>query len=182
VASTERGATLLTRKTIYSGRTVHLDLERVVLPNGVTVELEIVHHPGASCVVPFVTPDDIILLRQFRHAAGGFIHECPAGKLSKGEPPAECAERELAEETGYRLGRLEPLGFIHVTPGFCDEVIHLFAAHDLVPGPAHAEADELLTTHRVPFRDALAMVADGRITDAKTIAALSRAALARGDL
>jgi ADP-ribose pyrophosphatase len=176
MTSDERGSRLLTRKTVYPGRTVHLDLERVELPNGATHEFEIVHHPGAACVVPFVTRDDVLLLRQFRHAAGRWLVEAPAGKLDPGEPPESCARRELEEETGHVAGRLTSLGFIHVSPGFCDEVIHLFAAEDLAPGRACVEESECLELLRVPFAEALDMAHDGRITDAKTIAALARAA------
>ena len=117
------GSTLLTRKAIWPGRTVKLDLERVRLPNGVTTELEIVHHPGAACVVPLAADGSVTLVRQFRHAVGDYLLEAPAGKLDPGEAPAACAARELEEETGLRAGLLELLGRVHPTPGFCDEVI-----------------------------------------------------------
>ena len=173
-------STLLTRKTVYDGRTIRLELERVALPGGHVTELEIIHHPGASCVVPFVTETDILLIRQFRHAAGGFILEAPAGKLSgPDEKPEDCAARELEEETGWRPGRLEYLGTILTTPGFTDEKIHLYSAHDLERGTQQTEESEILTVKQVSLTEARAMIADGRITDAKTICALSMADAAR---
>ena len=132
--TTEKGSTLLTRKTIYPGRTVHLDLERVELPNGHVTELEIVHHPGAACVVALTAEGHVLLVRQFRHAVADWLVELPAGKLDRGEAPESCAARELEEETGYRAGSIERLGAIVPTPGFCDETIHVFRARDLAQG------------------------------------------------
>jgi len=167
---------LLTKKPVWPGSTVKLFLERVALPNGRVAELEIVHHPGAACVVPFVSDDDVLLVRQYRWAASGWLLEAPAGKLDAGEAPDVCARRELEEETGHVAGVLEPLGAIFPTPGFCDERIHLFVARQLTPGQQATEPDEVLSVQRVAFADALAMVADGRIQDGKTIAALLIAA------
>src|SRR5690349_11674727 len=169
----ERTGTLLTRKSVFPGRTVKLDLERVSLPNGHVVELEIVHHPGASAVVPLLPDGDVLLIRQYRHAAGGWLLEVPAGKLDPGEAPEACATRELAEETGHVASTLARLGRIHVSPGFCDEVIHLFLARDLAPGEQRHEHGEVLSVERMPFEEALRLVREGSITDSKTIAALS---------
>lgn len=172
-------AELLTRKSVYPGRTVRLFLERVRLPNGHVTELEIVHHPGAACIVPFVTPDEVLLIRQYRWAAGGWLLEAPAGKLDPGEEPERCATRELEEETGHRPGRLESLGSILTSPGFCDETIHLYAAFDLEEGLQATEDGEVLSVERIRFDDALAMTSDGRIRDVKTIAVLHLALAAR---
>jgi ADP-ribose pyrophosphatase len=171
----EGTSTLLTRKSVYPGRTVKLDLERVALPNGHVVELEIVHHPGASAVVPLLPDGDVLLVRQFRHAIGGWLLEVPAGKLDPGEAPETCATRELSEETGHAASTLVRLGRIHVSPGFCDEVIHLFLARDLVPGEQRHEHGEVLSVERMAFEEALRLVREGAITDSKTIAALSLA-------
>ena len=177
--TTEKDGRLLTKKPVWPGSTVKLFLERVALPNGHVAELEIVHHPGAACVVPFVSDDDVLLLRQYRWAISGWLWEAPAGKLDPGEAPEACAGRELEEETGHVAGRLEPLGAIVPTPGFCDERIHLFIARDLILGRQATEVDEILRVERVPFTEALDMVRDGRIYDGKTVAALLLAAQRR---
>ena len=166
-------------------RGFHLEVshERVTLPNGREVRLDIVHHPGAAAVVPFASDDDVLLLRQFRHAAGGSILEVPAGKLDAGEDPARCAARELEEEAGQRAGRLEALGSIWTTPGFTDERIHLFAAFDLTPVPSRPEDDEVIfEVLRVPLAEALGLVWRGELSDAKSALALLHAARLVGRL
>jgi ADP-ribose pyrophosphatase len=150
--------------------------EDVDLPNGRRVTLETLQHPGASAVVPFLTPERILLLRQYRHAAGGTIWEVPAGKLEPGEPPEGCAARELAEETGYRARRLERVGEIVTAPGFTDERIHLFCAWELVPGETGHEDAEVIEVHELELDEALAMIDRGELIDAKSIAALFHAA------
>src|SRR5207249_6609357 len=110
-------------KNIYTSIVVNLNVDTVTLPNGVTVDLEVVRHPGAAAVVPLKDDGTVILIRHFRHAAGGFIYEIPAGKLYPGEDPTACAVRELEEEIGYRAGKLELLSSIFTAPGFTDEVL-----------------------------------------------------------
>ena len=122
---------LLSTKRIYSGKVLKLDLDTVALPNGRTTELEILRHPGASAVVPLKEDGRVVLIRQLRHAAGGFIYEIPAGKLDPQEDPKDCAARELEEEVGYRAGSLELLTSIWTAPGFTDEVIHIFQGTNL---------------------------------------------------
>ena len=168
-----------TKKEIYKGKVVHLFVETVTLPNGHTTALEVIHHPGAAAVVPFLLDGTVLLVRQYRHAAGGYLFEIPAGKLDPGEAPEACAKRETEEEVGYRVGRLEKLGAILTTPGFTDEIIHLYAGYDLVVTHAATEADEDLTVLRMSFADALSRVESGEITDAKTMSALLLAARAR---
>ena len=165
---------------MYDGRIVKLWLERVLLPNGRETELEVIGHPGASAVLPFLGADEVLLIRQHRHCAGGSILEVPAGTLHPGESPEACALREIEEETGHRAGRLEPLGWIWTTPGFTTEKIFLFAARDLTPGRVALDPDEVISLERMPFRDALERAARGDITDAKTIATLFRASAAAG--
>jgi ADP-ribose pyrophosphatase len=150
--------------------------EQVRLPNGRTAVLDIVRHPGASAIVPFVSVDEILLIRQFRHAAGGSILEVPAGKLDPGDTPEACAARELEEEAGRRARRLVKLASIFTTPGFTDEVIHLFAAFDLESVPTRHEHDEVI--ERVPMRldHALDLVWQGTLRDAKSALALIYAA------
>jgi ADP-ribose pyrophosphatase len=166
---------VLSRRSIHDGRIVKLSLERVLLPNGVQTELEVIEHPGASAVLPFISADEVMLIGQHRHCAGGSILEVPAGTLKSGESPEACALREIEEETGYHAGRLEPLGWIWTTPGFTTEKIFLFAAHDLTPGRASFDPDEVISPERMMFRDALERAARGDINDAKTIATLFRA-------
>ena len=166
---------VLSRRSIHDGRVVKLWLERVLLPNGRQTDLEVIEHPGASTVLPFINADEVVLIRQHRHCAGGSILEVPAGTLQPGESPEACALREIEEETGYRAGRLEPLGWIWTTPGFTTEKIFLFAGHDLTPGRASLDPDEVISPERMTFRDAIERAARGDINDAKTIATLFRA-------
>jgi ADP-ribose pyrophosphatase len=155
----------------------------VTLPSGATVELEIVRHAGAAAVAAIDEQSRVVLIRQYRHAAGGFIWELPAGILKDGESPADCAARELREEVGLGAGRLSALGSILTTPGFTDERIHLFLGRDLHEGETERDDDEVIDeVRRVPLRDALAMIGDGEIVDSKTIAGLHLAAVEIGVL
>jgi ADP-ribose pyrophosphatase len=163
---------------IYKGRIVDLRLEQVELPNGQEVELAVVHHPGAAAVVALDGQGEVTLLRQYRHAVGGFIWEIPAGTLAAGEAPDACARRELREETGLSAAAWTALGSIVTTPGFCDERIHLFLARELSDGHQTLDHDEVLTVARMPLRRALEMVRSGELEDAKSIAGLHRAAVA----
>ncbi len=172
----------MSERIVYDGRVVKVGLADVALPGGRNVELEIIRHPGASAIVPFRTPDEVLLIEQFRAAADGHIWEIPAGKLDAKEAPERCAARELEEEAGYRAGRLEHLASIFTTPGFTDEVIHLFAAHDLEPTEQRLEPDEVIRVVPTPFDEALAMVFDGRIRDGKSALALIHAAHRLGRL
>lgn len=169
---------VLSRRAVHEGRKIKLSLEEVRLPNGATTLLEVIEHPGAATILPFAGGDEVILLRQHRHCAGGELLEVPAGTLDQGETPEACALREIEEETGFRAGRLESLGWIWTTPGFTNEKIHLFAAFDLSPGKADRDHDEVITLERMSFTEALERAARGDITDAKTIATLFRAARA----
>lgn len=165
----------------YRGRSISVYCEEVTLPNGRTVALDVVRHPGASAVVPFETESDVLLIRQFRHAAGGTIWEVPAGKLD-GEAPEVCAARELEEEAGRRAGRLERLTTILTTRGFTDERIHLFAAWDLEPIETRHEHDEVIELVRMPLAKALDLVWSGELSDAKSALALIHAARRVGAL
>lgn len=159
-------------KNIYTGKVITLNIDTVRLPNGVTIDLEMVRHPGASAVVPIKDDGTLVLIRQFRHAAGGFIYEIPAGKLHPGEDPKICAARELEEEIGYRAGGLELLSSIFTAPGFTDEIIHVYKATDLTKTKQNLDRDEVLDIVEMPLREAMAMIQDGRIRDAKTMIGL----------
>jgi len=150
--------------------------ESVQLPNGNSIDLDIVRHPGASAIVPFVTDDEVLLIRQYRYATGGELWEVPAGKLDVGEDALTCARRELEEEAGQRAGRVEALGPMWASPGFTDEQIHLFAAFDLEPVPQRLEDDEVIEIEQMTFERALEMVWSGEISDAKSQLALLKAA------
>jgi ADP-ribose pyrophosphatase len=153
-----------------------------VLPNGNHLELDLVRHPGASAVVPFISLDEVLLIRQYRYATGGEILEVPAGKLDGGEDPTVCAVRELEEEAGRRAGRIEHLDSIWTSPGFTDERIHLFAAFDLEEVPQRLEADEVIEVVRMPLAEALELVWSGELPDAKSSLALIHAARLVGRL
>jgi ADP-ribose pyrophosphatase len=171
----------LSGRIVHRGRSIVVKVERAVLPGGKSVELDVVRHPGAAAVVPFESDERVLLIRQFRHAAGGTIWEVPAGKLD-GEAPERCAARELEEEVGRRAGRLVRLGEILTTPGFTDEVIHLFAAFELEPVPQRLDDDEVIEVVTVPLERALAMVWSGELRDAKSSLALLHAARHLGKL
>lgn len=168
---------LVATERVYTGRIVNLDLDTVGFPDGSTGSLEMLRHPGASAVVPFLDDprsDDprIILIRQFRHAADGFLWEIPAGRLDPGEEPEACARRELREETGYSAADCRRLVTIHTTPGFTDERIHLFMATGLRSGDHAREADEFVEVHETRWSEALRLVENGEVSDAKTLTAL----------
>jgi ADP-ribose pyrophosphatase len=165
-------------RNVFKGRVLTLNLERVRLPNGRVAELEIAHHPGGAAVVAIDDRQRVCLLRQFRHAAGGWLDELPAGKLDGGEPPLECAIRELAEEAGVSAGRWQKLGEYLSSPGVLTEVIHLFLARDLVPVAAAPEEHEVFEVHWLPLAEAEARAAQGQLRDGKSIVGLFWAASA----
>jgi ADP-ribose pyrophosphatase len=158
---------------------VTLNVETVTLPNGAVVELEIIRHPGAVAVVPLKDDGAVLLIRQYRHATGGFIFELPAGKLDPGEEPRQCAARELEEEIGQRASSVTPLLTFYTTPGFTDEVIHLFLATGLTPGTQDLDHDEVLEVVEMSLDEAIQRIAEGTIRDGKTIVGLQAAYLAR---
>jgi ADP-ribose pyrophosphatase len=170
-----KSAERLGEKNVYRGRILNLDLETVRLPNGGVCELEIIRHPGAAAVVPVDDEGRVLLVRQYRHATGGWVLEVPAGKLDRGETPESCAAREVEEETGYCAGSLISMGWIWTTPGFTDEKIWLYLARGLTPGRQDLQADEALSVERLPLGEAVAMAGRGEIVDAKSVCALLRA-------
>ncbi len=158
----------------YSGRVISLDVDTVSFPNGTVGDLEMVRHPGASAMVPFLDdPSDndprILLIRQYRYAAEGYLYEIPAGRLESGESPEACALRELKEETGYSAERIEPLTSFFTTPGFTDERIHIFMAMGLTGGDQALESDEILELHPTSLSDAVDRVSSGEIVDGKSM-------------
>jgi ADP-ribose pyrophosphatase len=163
----------LSSRRVYAGRLVKVDVDTVRFPNGSTGELEMVRHPGASAVLPFLTDpfgDDpqILLIKQYRYAAEGFIWEIPAGKLDGQEDPEVCAERELREETGCTAERMEYLYTFFTTPGFTDERIHAYMATGLKQGDTAHEKDEFMSLETVALSRALELIRRGELKDAKT--------------
>ena len=165
-------------RTVHDGRIVHLSIDTARYPDGSTGELELIRHSGASAVVPVLgepgEPDpEVILLRQFRYAAGGDIYEIPAGRPDrKGEPWDDVARRELEEETGYVAGHLSRLTTIYTTPGFTDERIHLFLATALSRGTTRLDDDEFVQVVTMRLSRVLQATRDGSIIDAKSLCAL----------
>ncbi len=159
-------------KPIYNGTVVTLNIDTVRLPNGHLIDLEVIRHPGASAVVPLKEDGTVILIRQFRHAANGFIYEIPAGKLHAQEDPLDCAARELEEEIGYKAARFELLSSIFTAPGFADEVIHIYLATGLTFGTQNLDQDEVLEVVEMPLHEAVLRIEDGTIRDGKTIVGL----------
>ena len=176
------GAGLISSRPVHSGRIVDLSIDTVRFPDGSSGELEFIRHSGAAAVLPLLDARDaddplILLIRQFRYAAGGYLFEVPAGRPDRvGEPWEECASRELEEETGLIAGRLTPMTSILTTPGFTDERIHLFLAEDLRPGRTSPDHDEFIELVTLPLSDALSRIRGGEIEDAKTICTLLFAA------
>ena len=171
----------VTGRRVYAGKVVHLDVDTVRFPDGSTGELELFRHPGASAVVPFLSDpagEDplVMLIRQYRYAADGYLYEIPAGRLDPGEDPEVCARRELEEETGCTAERVERLTTFYTTPGFVDEKIHLFLAAGLTMGEHSREKDEFLEVVQMPLSDALLRIERGEIRDGKTIVGLLFAA------
>ncbi len=159
-------------RNIYTGRIVTLNVESVTLPNGARVDLETIRHPGAAAVVPMKDEGTVVLIHQFRYAAGGFIYEIPAGTLHQGEDPLACAARELEEEVGYRATSLEHLTTILPAPGYTDEVIHIYQATGLTKSTQKLDHDEVLEIVEMPIQKAIAHIRDGTIRDGKTIIGL----------
>ena len=168
----ERAGQVASRRE-YTGRVINLDIDQVRFPNGTVGELEMIRHSGASAVLPFLgdpagEDPTILLIRQYRYAADGFIYEIPAGRLEPGEPPEQCAVRELREVTGCTAAKMEHLYTMYTTPGFTDEKIHLFVATGLERGETALEQDEFVEVVPTTMSAALKLIRDGTINDAKT--------------
>jgi ADP-ribose pyrophosphatase len=162
----------MTRNIVFRGRKIQVAVERSVLPDGQTVERDVVLHPGAVAILPLLDAGHVCLLHNRRPIVGETLLEVPAGTLEPGEVPEHAAVRELAEETGYQAGKWRKLTTFYPSPGVLSERTHLFLAELLTPGSTHLERDEDLTAEVVPWERALAWVLDGTIRDAKTLVAV----------
>jgi ADP-ribose pyrophosphatase len=168
---------------VYEGRVITVQIESITLPKGHRLEAEIVRHPGSVVIVPMTASDDVILVRQYRHAIGRYTWELPAGSLKKGEDVRAAALRECQEEVGMVAESIEPLGSFFPTPGYCDEEMHFFRASGLrEPGSGDAEAhqdeDEDIEIRTVSRVELHGMIAAGDIVDLKTIAGIALASAA----
>ena len=161
---------------IYEGRVIKVSVDTVELPNGMRIPLELVRHPGGAAVVAIDDENRVCLLRQYRHAAGGYIYELPAGKLEPDEPPESTARRELVEEGAVSAREWSSLGAFFSSPGVFTEVIHLFLATGLSAAAAAPEEDEVFQVEWWPLELAVERAYSGELTDAKTIVGILRAA------
>lgn len=159
-------------KTIFQGKVVHLVVDDVRLPNGKTAKREIVKHPGAVAIIAVTENNKLLLVRQYRKPLDKVIFEIPAGKLEKDEDPDDCALRELEEETGYRSEKLEPIVSFYTSPGFSNELVHVYYTDTLIKGSQHLDPDEFLEVVEVGLDEALEMIYDRRIYDSKTVYAV----------
>lgn len=171
----------ISTRRAYTGKIISLDVDTVRFPDGSVGELEMIRHPGASAVVPFLSDPrggdpQVLMIRQYRYAAEGYLLEIPAGRLNPGEDPRACAVRELKEETGCSAEQVEHLFTMYTTPGFTDEKIHLFMATGLVSGETKHEADEFLDLEPMLLSRALELIEAGEIKDAKSALGLLYAA------
>ena len=170
----------LTEKTvssekIFDGKILHIRRDVALLPDGQTAVREVVDHPGGVCVLALDGENQALLVRQFRYPYMQELRELPAGKLEYGEDPREAAVRELREETGAVAGKFQSLGELYPSPGYCGEIIRMYLAQDLRFGETDLDEDEFLTLERIPFSQLVQEVMDGKIKDAKTIAAALKA-------
>jgi 8-oxo-dGTP pyrophosphatase MutT (NUDIX family) len=162
-------------RTVFRGRVITVNVETVRLPNGHVTDLEIIHHPGGAAIVAIDAARKVCLIRQYRHAVGGWVWELPAGKLEPDEPALETARRELIEESGTTAQSWQPLGIYVSSPGVFTEIVHLFLARGLNSAKMSHEAGEVIEVHWVPLEDACARALDGDINDGKTALGLLRA-------
>ena len=160
------------RTTIHRGKVFELVRENVTLENGTTTDVEFIDHPGAAAIVPLLSDNRVVMLKQYRHALKKVIWEIPAGTLDPEEEVLGCARRELIEETGYSAGQWHRLGEITPVPGYSNESIHIFLARKLKPAAQNLDADEVIQIQAVEFQTVLEMIGKGEVQDAKSIAGL----------
>ncbi|MEM4250704.1 MAG: NUDIX hydrolase [Candidatus Bathyarchaeia archaeon] len=170
---------LIHSRRIYDGKVIGLRVDRVQLPSGEVFDREVVEHRGAVAMLPMLDDGRLLLIRQYRHPVGKILLEIPAGTLSEGETPEDCARRELVEETGYTAEDLEELFSCFLAPGYSSEKIHLFLASRLRKVGDNPEIDEFIQLEPTEIKDAEAMIKRGEIMDAKTISAISYFLLTR---
>jgi ADP-ribose pyrophosphatase len=157
------------RKRVYTGKSVNFSADEIILPDGNKAVREYMEHPGAVCVLPFIDKKNIILVRQYRYPVKEVTYELPAGKIDKNEKPLMCVKRELEEETGFTSKKILKLASFWPTAAFSDEIIHIYAARQLIKGTHSPDEDEFLQTVILPFEKVLEMVKKGKIRDSKSM-------------
>jgi len=162
----------LNTETVYHGRAFNVRRDEIRLPDGKTARLDIVDHVGAVTLVPVDDQNRVWFVRQYRHAAGEVLLELPAGTMEPGEPPPDCARREIREEIGMAAGRIELIGEYFLAPGYSTEFMHVFLATNLRPAPLPGDPDEFISAEAIPLDVVLHMIESGKIRDAKTLASL----------
>lgn len=163
---------LIQSEPIYQGKVFSLRKDEIRLPNGETAKLDIVEHPGAVVLLPVDESGRIWFIRQYRHSAGEFLLELPAGTLEAGEELDRCAYREIREEIGMSAGQIQKIGEFFPAPGYSTELLHLYLARDLKPDPLQGDEDEFIQVEQIPVGEAFTLAESGQIRDAKTLAAL----------
>lgn len=169
-----RGIQVHRRKRIHTGRVFDITVENVTFPNDFNCDMEIIRHPGASAIVPLTDDNNVLMLKQYRHAIGKVMWEIPAGTFEGDESALACASRELTEETGFEAQTWDPIGTVTPVPGYSDERIHLFLARVLTPSVQKLDVDEFIEVQPLPLSQVAVMITSGDIEDAKTIAAIFR--------
>jgi len=168
--------TIIATKPVFTGRVIQVNVERVQLPNASIADLEIIHHPGGAAIVAVDADRNVCLLRQYRHAANGYLWELPAGKIDNKEPPLQTAQRELLEEAGARAAQWDSLGDYVSSPGVFTEVVYLYLATQLDHGAMKPEEHEVIEVHWKPLAEVVAMAVAGEIRDGKSLVGVFRAA------
>jgi ADP-ribose pyrophosphatase len=163
---------LLKSEVIFAGRAFTIRRDSLRLPDGHETKLDIVEHVGSVVIIPIDDDGNLLFVRQYRHAAGLDLLELPAGTLNEGELPLECARREIREETGMAADKIEHLGGFYLAPGYSTEYMNVYLGTDLRKDPLVPDADEILSVEYLPLNQVLKMVEEGKIPDAKTLAAL----------
>ena len=166
----------LSSKKIYDGKIINVRLDTVLMPDGKTAARDIVEHPGGVGIVALTGEKEILLVKQFRKPIEKAIYEIPAGKLNKNEDPVECGKRELEEETGFTAKELKYLGFMYPSPGFTDEITHIYFTDSICRGDAHPDEDEFLDIVKVKLDKAIEMIMTNEIGDAKSVFGILKAA------
>ena len=162
----------ISQETVFSGRVIEIRVDTLLMPDGKQIIREVVQHPGAVAIIPIDREDNVLLVRQYRYAAGQSILELPAGVIEEGESPDDTAQRELQEEIGYASQNLRALGGVYSSPGFCTEFLYLYIARDLVPSRLPGDEDEDISVETVPMSRVDRLIRLGEIQDAKTVAGL----------